>query len=147
MASSSETGHAKNVANFEDLISFCTGYGAVYNPTKAAIQLAALNTLRTTAQSSITTVVSASTSFINVTNARQLVFAPIKPLSTRIGNALSATDASSEMIDDAKTINRKIQRARKGGNNKAPIPETPVVSHLFHTLYTDYPCIIHVFKY
>ena len=41
MASNSETGHAKNVANFEDLISFCTGYGATYNPSKAAIQLAA----------------------------------------------------------------------------------------------------------
>ena len=27
MASKSETGHSKNVANFEDLISFCTGYG------------------------------------------------------------------------------------------------------------------------
>jgi hypothetical protein len=25
MASKSETGHAKNVANFEDLISFCKG--------------------------------------------------------------------------------------------------------------------------
>jgi len=37
MASTSETGHAKNVANFEDLISFCTGYGTAYNPSKAAI--------------------------------------------------------------------------------------------------------------
>lgn len=28
MASTSETGHAKNIANFQDLISFCQGYGA-----------------------------------------------------------------------------------------------------------------------
>ena len=41
MASTTETGHAKNVANFEDLISFCTGYGASYNPSKAAIAIAA----------------------------------------------------------------------------------------------------------
>ncbi len=27
MASTSETGHAKNVANLQDLISFVTGYG------------------------------------------------------------------------------------------------------------------------
>ncbi|MBK7148718.1 MAG: hypothetical protein IPH78_07800 [Bacteroidetes bacterium] len=40
MASTTETGHAKNVANFEDLISFCTGYGASYNPSKAAIAIA-----------------------------------------------------------------------------------------------------------
>ena len=31
MASTSETGHAKNVANFQDLIEFVTGYGATYN--------------------------------------------------------------------------------------------------------------------
>ncbi len=31
MASTTETGHAKNVANFEDLISFCQGYGTTVN--------------------------------------------------------------------------------------------------------------------
>ena len=34
-----ETGHAKNIANFQDLIAFCTGYGATYNPTKTALKL------------------------------------------------------------------------------------------------------------
>jgi len=94
MASNSETGHAKNVANFEDLISFCQGYGTNYNPSKVSIQLASLNTLRTTAQGTITAVTGANTIFINATNARQLVFEPIKGLATRIVNALSATDAS-----------------------------------------------------
>ena len=31
MASTSETGHAKNVANLDELISFVGGYGVVYN--------------------------------------------------------------------------------------------------------------------
>ncbi|TKC01414.1 hypothetical protein [Pedobacter cryotolerans] len=39
-----ETGHAKNVANFETLISFVASYGATYNPSRASIQLAALQT-------------------------------------------------------------------------------------------------------
>ncbi|HQW16595.1 MAG: hypothetical protein JNK36_01820 [Bacteroidia bacterium] len=47
MASTSETGHAKNVANLEDMISFCTDYGGTYNPSKAATQIPLLNTLRT----------------------------------------------------------------------------------------------------
>ena len=34
-----ETGHAKNVANLQDLIAFCTGYGTTYNPTKTALKL------------------------------------------------------------------------------------------------------------
>ena len=44
MASTSETGHAKNVANFETLISFCAGYGATYNPSKANLKVPALQT-------------------------------------------------------------------------------------------------------
>ncbi len=44
MASTTETGHAKNVATFEDLISFCTGYGATHNPSKAALKRPALTT-------------------------------------------------------------------------------------------------------
>jgi hypothetical protein len=34
MASTSEVGHAKNVANFQDLIEFVTGYGVTFNPSK-----------------------------------------------------------------------------------------------------------------
>jgi len=34
MASTSETGHSKNVATFEKLVSIITGFGAVYNPSK-----------------------------------------------------------------------------------------------------------------
>jgi len=33
-----ETGHAKNVANFEEMISFCVGYGGGYKPTNAVIE-------------------------------------------------------------------------------------------------------------
>jgi hypothetical protein len=40
-------------------------------------------------------------------------------------NALSATDATKEMIDDARTINRKIQGSRKG-TTPAVIPPPPV---------------------
>lgn len=124
MANTSETGHAKNVANFEELISFCNGYGATYNPSKIAIQIASLNTLRGNAITVIEDVKSANTSFINATNARVIAFTPIKPLATRIVNALSATDASDELIKDAKTFNRKVQGSRKGGSAK---PETPPI--------------------
>lgn len=130
MASNSETGHAKNVANFEDLISFCNGYGGSYNPSKVAIQLPSLNALHTTAKVTITTVNTANTAFINATNARQIIFNPIKPLATRIVNALAATDASDELIEDAKTINRKIQGARKGNGGKKEEPPVPPVPPL-----------------
>lgn len=127
MASTSETGHAKNVANFEDLISFCTGYGATYNPSKAAIQIASLNTLHTNAQGSITGVNSSKTAFTNATNSRQTAFDPLKKLCTKIVNALDATDATDKLVKDAKTINNKIQGKRSGDKTKtSPTPVPPI---------------------
>jgi hypothetical protein len=46
MSSKSETGHAKNVANFYSLISFVVGYGADYNPSKPTITVPALQATR-----------------------------------------------------------------------------------------------------
>jgi hypothetical protein len=118
MPSTSETGHAKNVANFEDLISFCNAYGATYNPSKAAFKIPALQTQFTAAQTAINAVKSSQTAFNNATNSRQDAFKPLKPLATKIINALEATDASVQTIKDAKTINRKIQ------GKKATKPKT-----------------------
>ena len=42
MASNSETGHAKNVANFEKIIAFLVSYGATFAPSKTAIKLPTL---------------------------------------------------------------------------------------------------------
>ena len=39
MASTSETGHAKNVANFQNLIAFVKAYGETYNPSKEALKI------------------------------------------------------------------------------------------------------------
>jgi len=76
MASTSETGHAKNAANFEDLISFCTGYGASYNPNKASIKLPALNTLFTNAKNSLDALTAAAPAYTNAVNAREIAFEP-----------------------------------------------------------------------
>ena len=112
MASTSETGHAKNVANFEDLISFCTGYGVTYNPSKVAIKLPGLTTVLTNSNAALQAVKVAKTTYDNATNARELAFKPLKPLSTKIVNALAATDATTQTVDDAKTTNNKIQGKR-----------------------------------
>jgi hypothetical protein len=112
MASTIETGHAKNVATFEDLISFCTGYGATYNPSKATLKLIALNPQLTGAQAALQTVKTSKTAYDNATNARELAFVPLKPLATKIINALAATDATAQTVDDARTIVNKIQGRR-----------------------------------
>ena len=120
MPSTSETGHAKNVANFEDLISFCNGYGAAYNPSKAALTITELNKLQTNAKASLQQAKTTKTSFDNATNARQLAFKDLKPLATKVVNALSVSGATALAVADAKTINRKIQGAKANGGTKTP---------------------------
>jgi hypothetical protein len=112
MTNTTESGHAKNVANFENLISFCKGYEAAYNPSKENLKLLALNNLLASSQAGLQLVKSTKTNFDNATNVREIGFEPFKKLCTRIVNALEATDASTQTVDDAKTINRKIQGKR-----------------------------------
>jgi hypothetical protein len=70
MASNSEVGHAKNVANFEKLISFCNGYGGSYNPSKNSIKITALNTLLTDAQKAVAKVITQTVAYNNTVNTR-----------------------------------------------------------------------------
>ena len=112
MASTSETGHAKNVANLDQLISFVTGYGAIYNPSKAGIKLTALQTLSTNAKNAINAVNTALPAYSNAVAAREVAFEPLKKLSTRILNALKATDTTTQVDDNATTLVRKLQGKR-----------------------------------
>ena len=114
MASTSEIGHDKNVAHLEDLIAFCIGYGATYNPSKVNLKIPALQTLLTNGRTVIQTVKTTKTPHDNATNAREIGFNPLKKLCTRIINSLASTDATKQTINDAKTINRKIQGSRPG---------------------------------
>ena len=89
MASTSETGHAKNVANLQDLISFVIGYGATYNPTKNTLKLPQLNTLATTSQTNLADVVTKNTAYNNKVNERVAAFSDFKTTIHSIGKCIS----------------------------------------------------------
>ena len=125
MASTSEVGHAKNVANFHDLISFCQGYGATYDPVKASLKIPALQALETLAQNSLSAVIPFRTAYNDAVNARIQAFSGLKPLSTRLINALQATDATVEKVNDAKTYNKKIQGGRATAVQTPVAPDSP----------------------
>jgi hypothetical protein len=61
MASKSEVGHAKNIANFQVHIEFFITYNAVYNPSKASLKLPALKALK---------IYAVATAFTKVSNSR-----------------------------------------------------------------------------
>jgi hypothetical protein len=129
-----ETGHAKNVANFEDLISFCSGYGVAYNPSRNALKIPAMQTLLTSSRTALQTAKAAKTAYDNATNNRETAFEGFRKLATRIINALDSTEASRLTVNDAKSINRKIQgkRAKKIEEVVPATPENPTASAEIH---------------
>ena len=125
MASTSEVGHAKNVANFQDLIEFVIGYGTTYNPSKNSLKLPQLIALKDNAQSKLNDVIAKNTIYNNKVNERMVAFGNLKSFSTRLVNALQTTDATNETINNAKTFNRKMQ-GKKASTTQTPTdPNAP----------------------
>ena len=112
MAKNSETGHAKNVANFESLISVITGFGSVYNPSRQSIVLPALSTLFQNAKNALSLVNSASGRNSIAVAARNDGFKPLSSLATRILNALRSSGSTKQINDAAQSLVRKIQGRR-----------------------------------
>ncbi len=120
MASQSETGHARNVATFKELITYCAAYGSSYNPSKS---LLALTSLQQSADDAAVVTKEAKaeyTAYQKTTNARQLVYEQLKPFATKVVNALAATDADKLAVANARSANRKIQGAGKKSKNVTP---------------------------
>ena len=131
MASTSETGHHKNVGNFESEISFCIGYGAAYNPSKVNLKIPALQTQLASCKANIVSVNNTNVAFNNATNARMDAFYGLKKLSTRLVNALDVSGATAQTVKDIKTVNAKVQgskltKADSGKQPKAIDPNAPV---------------------
>jgi hypothetical protein len=104
---------ANQVENFEKLIVFCNTQSAVYKPSKVSIQLAALTTLLTQAQQSLKAADVARMQYENAINARQPLFASLPRLTSRMVDALRASGASAEVVQDAVTIKSRFKSGTK----------------------------------
>jgi hypothetical protein len=124
MPSISETGHKKNVSNFETMISFCTGYGAQYNPSNINIDLPHLNGKYTDGVNALAQVNTDEVPYKNARNTRRDLFDPFSPLCTKIMNAVEASNVTTEFKKDVKTIIRKLQ-GRRATKKVEDNPETP----------------------
>lgn len=112
MANQSETGHAKNVANFETLISVVNGFGAAYNPSKPSIKATALTALSTASKGVMNQVNVAEGQYKIAVAKRDVAFEPLSKLATRIINALRSSDVSAPVIASVESLIRKIQGKR-----------------------------------
>ena len=112
MASTSETGHAKNAASLDQLISVISAYGTIYNPSKSGLKLTALQTLSSLAKTALSNVNTAESAESNAIAARKIAFSSIDKLVTRVQNAVIATDTTTQVDETVKSIVRKIKGER-----------------------------------
>ena len=112
MTSTTETGHAKNVANFEQLTINCTALGTSHNPSNPLIKLTALTAQLASGKSTIAVVNTVQAANKNAIAARDVVFSQLSKLSTRILNMLKASGTTVQVDDNAQTLVRKLQGRR-----------------------------------
>ena len=120
MSSTSEKGFAKMVGNFKSLISYCTGYGSKYVPSRKALEVPQLQALQQSVQNELAAVKNAETTDALEVNQRQMVFEPVKDRAKKVLYSLASSGTNVKIIDDAKTINRKIQGTRLPKPKKTP---------------------------
>jgi hypothetical protein len=112
MASTSETGHPINVANFDVIIAEVMSFGSTYNPSKAGLKIQALTALSTASKTAVNAVSTAEPAFKLARGARDAAFKPLSPLVTRAINGLKATDTTAQVDETAQTLVRKLQGRR-----------------------------------
>ena len=112
MTNTSETGHAKNVTNLESLITSIIALETSYNPSRDSIKLPALQALLTASKESLNAVNIAQAAYSNAVAARKVAFEPFGKLITRVMNSLKASGTSTQVVQSARTIVRKLQGRR-----------------------------------
>ena len=117
MPSTSEVGHAKNVANLqkltEQVITFTN-----YNPPVENLKIVNLQALYTAASIKLTDVEDKRHANKNAITLRQSAFENLKSTSTKIIHHLEILGLPQGTIDQAKSLNRIIQ----GGQKKTTTP-------------------------
>lgn len=108
MASTSETGHAKNVANFKKMTEGCESMGTTYNPSNAALSLAALKAGCTSGENALKAVSESFPFYTNAVGERQHVFIPLEPLVMRVQSSLESCGAIPQVVETGRTFARKL---------------------------------------
>jgi hypothetical protein len=114
MASMNETGHAKNVANFYDLITVCKGFGNRYNPVRKELSIAQLEAQWQQAQQLQAALNKAIAPRITAVAAKDELFKGLGKRTTRALSAFKSCKPLPGELQNAQTIAKEL----KGENNK-----------------------------
>ena len=116
MASTSETGHTKNVSNLKTLNGYLASLGAQYNPTKNSIVLAQLQALHTNAEKALTDIQNAFPAFAAAVDEQEAIFKPLDKLVTRVVRAYKAAVDNPAEAETGISLQKKINGKGKKTN-------------------------------
>lgn len=119
MATITETGYAKLVANFKLLIAAILQFADRFNPFKPSLKIDALQELGVKCGNAMLNVSNAKAAYKNALDEREKLFSQLSKLCTRILNALKASDTTERIDADAKSLVRKIQGSRSKRKSEA----------------------------
>jgi hypothetical protein len=115
MSSTNETGHAKNIANFTDLIIVCKNLGTRYNPGRADLKISAVSKQLAdteTAQALLNKRVPLRTSAVAQKDA---AFKNLPGRTTRVVSYFKSCHPLEGELGNARTIAKKIKGETKKG--------------------------------
>lgn len=124
MKKNQETGHSKNLANFENQINGIELIDTKYKPQSPELQIPALKTLHGNCKTILAAMSKANQDYHQVTSERELAFKPLSGLCSRIHSAMIASSATQQALDNINSIARKI---RGGRAKKVSKPVTEAV--------------------
>jgi len=114
MASTSEVGHAKNIANLNLLNTNIIALGAIYNPSNPKLKLSNLQSIYTLAFQNQETVNTLVAPYSIAVDARETIFKPLNRDLSKLRKAYKATEGVSQVqLEDLMTIIRKLKGVKK----------------------------------
>lgn len=133
MASTSEVGHAKNIANANQLIAYITEISDDYNPTNPKIQLTNLQALYNVAFQKQSNVNTALAPYSLAVDHREAIFKPLSKKITKLRKAYKATqNVTQQQLEDFMTIARRIK-----GSSQQTLPTTTPPEQQPNTISTS----------
>ncbi|WP_293874441.1 hypothetical protein [Flavobacterium sp.] len=138
MASTSEKGHAKNIANANLLNTFIIQLGVVYNPSNPKLNLANLQTIYTNSFSQQQAVNTLVAPYSVAIDSREIIFKPLNRELTKLRKAYKATEGVTQVqLEDFMTIVRKLKGLKKSTDNPSTEPKEEQSQHSISQMSYD----------
>lgn len=130
MASTSEVGHAKNIANLNLLNTNIASLGAIYNPSNPKLLLTNLQSIYSSAFNQQESVNNLVAPYSIAVDEREMIFKPLNRELTKLRKAYKATDGvTAVQLEDFMTIVRKLKGVKKTSTITTTNPEEAQSTH------------------